>query len=148
MDAGKQYLNLVTEFYPETLSRVMNYYRVQKKKDSVPHLLVKIYMFQLLRSLMYLHGSHQVAHRDIKPHNLLIDPDTQRLCLCDMGSAKRITQKERSVAYISTRYYRAPELLLSSDHYGVEVDIWAAGCVMAEMLRAGRVLFEGKSNAD
>jgi serine/threonine protein kinase len=99
---------------------------------------------------MYLHGSHQVAHRDIKPQNLLIDPITQRLCLCDMGSAKRIAnpQKERSVAYISTRYYRAPELLLCSDHYGVEVDIWAAGCVMAEMLRAGRVLFEGKSNAD
>ena len=112
--------------------------------------MVKMYMFQLLRSLLYLHGSHQVAHRDIKPQNLLIDPEFQKLCLCDFGSAKKIANplKERSIAYISTRFYRAPELLLCSDRYGVEVDIWAAGCVMAEMLRGGRVLFEGKSNAD
>jgi len=67
-----------------------------------------------------------------------------------MGSAKKIANpaKERRVAYISTRYYRAPELLLCSDHYGIEVDLWAAGCVMAEMLRCGKVLFEGKSNPD
>jgi len=66
----------VTDYYPETLTRVMNYYRVHKKKETVPHLLVKIYMFQLLRSLLYLHGTHKVAHRDIKPQNLLIDPIT------------------------------------------------------------------------
>jgi len=72
------------------------------------------------------------------------------LCLCDFGSAKRIENplKERSVSYISTRYYRAPELLMCSENYGKEVDIWAAGCVLAEMLRGGKVLFEGKSNAD
>lgn len=72
------------------------------------------------------------------------------MCLCDFGSAKKISNpgKDKSVSYISTRFYRAPELLLSSEFYGVEVDIWAAGCVMAEMLRGGRVLFDGKSNAD
>ena len=70
--------------------------------------------------------------------------------LCDFGSAKKIENalKERSISYISTRYYRAPELILCSEHYGVEIDLWAAGCVMAEMLRGGRILFEGKSNAD
>jgi serine/threonine protein kinase len=71
------------------------------------------------------------------------------LSLCDFGSAKKIlNHKEKSVSYISTRYYRAPELLLCSENYGVEVNLWAAGCVMGEMLRGGRVLFEGKSNAD
>ena len=91
-----------------------------------------------------------IAHRDLKPQNLLIDPSVNKLCLCDFGSAKRINNplKERSVSYISTRYYRAPELLLLSENYGIEVDIWAAGCVLAEMLRGGKVLFDGKSNAD
>lgn len=79
----------------------------------------------------------------------MIDPNGQRLALCDFGSAKTLANpKERSVSYISTRYYRAPELLLMSESYGFEVDLWAAGCVMAEMLRAGKVLFDGKSNAD
>lgn len=97
-----------------------------------------------------MHCGHSVAHRDIKPQNLLIDPDTQKVALCDMGSAKRLLNqaKEKSVSYISTRYYRAPELLLCSENYGIEVDLWAAGCVIAEMLRCGRVLFDGKSNAD
>jgi serine/threonine protein kinase len=91
-----------------------------------------------------------VAHRDIKPQNLLIDPLLQKLALCDFGSAKKISNpaKERSVAYISTRYYRAPELLMCCEHYGQEVDLWAAGCVLGEMMRSGRILFEGKSNAD
>jgi len=91
-----------------------------------------------------------IAHRDLKPQNLLVDPDSQKLCLCDFGSAKRIENplKEKSVSYISTRYYRAPELLMLCENYGVEVDLWAAGCVLSEMLRGGRVMFEGKSNAD
>ena len=70
--------------------------------------------------------------------------------MCDFGSAKRIENslKEKSVSYIATRYYRAPELLMLSENYGTEVDLWAAGCVLCEMLRGGRVMFEGKSNAD
>ena len=57
----------MTDYYPETLSTVMNYFREEKKKAAIPILLTKIYMFQLLRSLAYLHGGHSVAHRDIKP---------------------------------------------------------------------------------
>lgn len=102
-----------------------------------------------MRALAYLHLMN-IAHRDLKPQNLLVDPAVNKLCLCDFGSAKRISNplKEKSVSYISTRYYRAPELLLLSENYGIEVDIWAAGCVLAEMLRGGKVLFDGKSNAD
>lgn len=71
------------------------------------------------------------------------------LKLCDFGSAKVIkSKKESSVAYICTRYYRAPELLLGSEHYGMEIDLWSAGCVIAEMLRCGKNMFEGKNNSD
>lgn len=74
------------------------------------------------------------------------------MVICDFGSAKVLggggKKKEVSVAYISTRYYRAPELLLSYQKYGVEIDLWAAGCVLGEMLRGGKVLFEGDSNPD
>jgi serine/threonine protein kinase len=79
----------------------------------------------------------------------LIEPETQSLKLCDFGSAKLITKPhEVSVPYISTRFYRAPELLLNNENYGLEVDLWAIGCVMAEALRNGHPLFEGTSNAD
>jgi serine/threonine protein kinase len=65
------------------------------------------------------------------------------VCLCDFGSAKSIDKKthEKSVSYISTRYYRAPELLLGYEYYGTEVDLWAVGCVIAELIRGGKVLF-------
>jgi len=90
-----------------------------------------------------------IAHRDIKPDNILINPETackpdQKLKLCDFGSAKilphhnypNVKDKEQqrgSVTYISTRYYRAPELLYGNPYYGIEIDMWAAGCVLAEM---------------
>jgi glycogen synthase kinase 3 beta len=141
----------VSDYYPETLSTVLNFFRVSQKKAQLPPLLSKLYMFQLLRALAYLHSPmSMIAHRDLKPQNLLIDPDNHRLCLCDFGSAKRIENplKEKSVSYIATRYYRAPELIMLCENYGVEVDLWAAGCVLCEMLRGGRVMFDGKSNAD
>lgn len=72
----------------------------------------------------------------------MIDPTTHILRLCDFGSAKRLHKiNETSVSYISTRYYRAPELLLGYEYYGVEIDIWAAGCVIAEMFKVGKTMF-------
>lgn len=72
----------------------------------------------------------------------MIDPATNMLKLCDFGSAKRLNKlNETSVSYISTRYYRAPELLLGYECYGVEIDIWAAGCVIAEMFKVGKIMF-------
>ncbi len=70
------------------------------------------------------------------------------LKLCDFGSAKVLNSSETSVSYICTRHYRAPELLLGCTVYGTEIDIWSAGCVLAEMLRGGKLLFEGKTNTD
>lgn len=82
-----------------------------------------------------------ISHRDIKPDNILIDSQSSTLKICDFGSAKalpnhngeRLMNTRGSVTYISTRYYRGPELLYGNPFYGVEIDLWAAGCVLAEM---------------
>jgi serine/threonine protein kinase len=76
-----------------------------------------------------------------------VNADTGELKICDFGSAKMLRSGEESVAYIASRYYRAPELLLGSTHYTNAIDIWAAGCVIAEMMSGGP-LFEGRSTSD
>ena len=83
-------------------------------------------------------------HRDIKPQNLLVDPTCHILKICDFGSAKKISEESKqSVSYICSRYYRAPELIIGAREYGTAIDIWSAGCVIAELLK-GEALFMGE----
>lgn len=84
-----------------------------------------------------------IAHRDIKPVNILVDHQTGLLKIGDFGLAKIITKNQRSTAYMVTRFYRPPELLLKSTFYTWRVDLWSAGCVVGEMLRK-EVLFPGR----
>jgi glycogen synthase kinase 3 beta len=63
--------------------------------------------------------------------------------LCDFGSAKRILPGDKSVSYIASRFYRGPELILGCEYYRSSIDIWAAGCCLAEILTAGLPLFQG-----
>ena len=123
---------------------------------------VKLYMYQCLRSLAYIH-SMGICHRDIKPQNLLLDPARGILKLCDFGSAKILVKGEPNVSYICSRYYRAPELIFGATDYTtfigilslsrlcfglvLIVDIWSTGCVMAELL-TGSPLFPGESGID
>jgi len=141
---GDVYLNLVMEFFKENAYRIMKYYI--KDKQNVPLLVVKLYTWQLLRALAQLHF-HTICHRDIKPQNLLIDPKTHILKLCDFGSAKRLIPSEPNVSYICSRYYRAPELIFNARDYTTAVDIWSVGCVTAELL-TGRPLFPGETGTD
>uniref|UniRef100_A0A8C9L8V9 Glycogen synthase kinase-3 beta n=1 Tax=Pavo cristatus TaxID=9049 RepID=A0A8C9L8V9_PAVCR len=76
------YLNLVLDYVPETVYRVARHY--SRAKQTLPMIYVKLYMYQLFRSLAYIH-SFGICHRDIKPQNLLLDPDTAVLKLCDFG---------------------------------------------------------------
>ncbi|KAJ1649770.1 glycogen synthase kinase 3 [Dispira simplex] len=138
------YLNLVLEFVPETVYRVTRQYA--KLKQSVPIFHVKLYMYQLFRSLAYIH-SIGICHRDIKPQNLLLNPTTGILKLCDFGSAKVLVAGEPNVSYICSRYYRAPELIFGATNYTTSIDIWSAGCVMAELI-LGQPLFPGESGID
>jgi serine/threonine protein kinase len=137
------FLNVVMEFVPDTLHRCCrNYVRA---RQYTPMILVKVFLFQLLRSIGYLHlPSVNVCHRDIKPHNVLVNVETGQLKICDFGSAKQLTNKP-NVAYICSRYYRAPELIFGNQYYSTAVDVWSVGCIFAEML-IGEPIFRGENS--
>lgn len=103
---------------PETVYRASRHYA--KLKQPMPMLQIKLYMYQLLRSLMYIH-SVGICHRDIKPQNLLLNPATGVLKLCDFGSAKILVAGEPNVSYICSRYYRAPELIFGATNYTTNI---------------------------
>lgn len=148
---GEQYLYIVMDYLPLDIQRLQHMY-VRQKQQRMPLILVKVAMFQLARALTFLH-LRSICHRDVKPGNLIINPETGVVRLCDFGSAKVMQPpcmngpREKNVSYICSRYYRAPELLLGSLYYHFHVDMWAAGCVLAELL-CGQVLFKGSNTVD
>ncbi|KAA6382562.1 MAG: putative Glycogen synthase kinase-3 [Streblomastix strix] len=143
-EPDKQFMNVVMEYLPQTLYHVIHHFTKQKK--ALPPFYVQIFAYQLCRSLAYIHGKG-LCHRDIKPQNLLVDTKNGALKLCDFGSAKFLSSTDPSIAYICSRYYRAPELIFGAQYYGTAVDIWSTGCVLAEML-IGRPFFPGESSTD
>ncbi|XP_076843997.1 mitogen-activated protein kinase 7 [Brachyhypopomus gauderio] len=107
----------------------------------------RYFLYQLLRGLKYIHSAN-VIHRDLKPSNLLVNENCE-LKIGDFGMARGLsaarTDDSRSfmTEYVATRWYRAPELMLSLHHYSLAIDIWSVGCIFAEML-GRKQLFPGK----
>jgi len=141
------YLNMILEYVPDSLFKATQSY-VDKSTDkiNVPISVVKLYTFQLLRSLAYIH-TRNICHRDIKPQNVLVNAVNGECKLCDFGSAKQLVKGEENIAYICSRYYRAPELVFGATTYTTAIDVWSVGCVMAEMI-IGRPLFAGETGVD
>lgn len=102
---------------------------------------IQFFIYQLLRGLKYLHTGG-VAHRDLKPSNLLLNGNCE-LRICDFGLARAEVNQELMAEYVVTRWYRAPELLLSCSDYGPPIDMWSVGCILAELL-GRKPLFPGK----
>ncbi|KAH9385277.1 uncharacterized protein NEMAJ01_0173 [Nematocida major] len=130
------FLNIIMEYVKSDL-----FFHIVKKTH-FPRSSFIDYAVMLLEGLEYLH-SLGIAHRDIKPSNVLIDVDAKILKLCDLGSAKKIAGAENNVLYICSRYYRAPEIHEGAP-YGLGIDIWAAGCVLFEMI-THTTLFPGQT---
>ena len=140
----KQYLNIVMDYYPINLSEYI--YKEKKIKDQTFWLKFKVLTFYMLKALLYLQ-IHKIAHRDLKPHNILLNMNKLSLVICDFGSAKIINPSENNLAYICSRSYRAPQLILGHTKYSTPVDMWSIGCILMEMI-IGETLFKAKNNID
>lgn len=113
-------------------------------KKFLPEARIRNVMYQILQGLAYMH-KHGFFHRDMKPENLLVNGDVVKLA--DFGLAREIRSRPPYTDYVSTRWYRAPEVLLRSARYNAPIDIWACGAIMAE-LYTFRPLFPGASEPD
>jgi len=140
----EEYLNLIMEYMPQTLNRELRLYSKQKKQ--MPLLLIKLYSYQIIRGLAYMHALG-ICHRDIKPDNILTDTETHELKICDFGSAKKLVKGQPNVSYISSRAYRAPELIFGATEYTPSIDLWSGGCVIAEMVLQ-QPIFSGESSLE
>merc|ERR1719357_394841 len=138
------YLHIVMEYIPETIYQTIR--RHARASQCVPYRHIKLYAYQICRAVAYVH-SLGICHRDIKPQNLLLNPQTHTVKLCDFGSAKILQKGLSNVAYICSRYYRAPELIFESAYYTCAIDVWSLGCVIGELF-LGTPLFQGGSGVD
>ena len=140
MQPDEVYLNLVLEFVPETIYRIIKHY--SRTKRQVPGLYVKLYMYQVARSLAYIHEMG-ICHRDIKPENFLLykEDDDSHIKLIDFGLAKKVNPNEVMNKPNGTPYYIAPEVLKGS--YTTQCDVWSMGVIMFIML-CGKPPFGGK----
>jgi serine/threonine protein kinase len=123
---------------------------------------IKFILYQLLQALAYCHR-HGIMHRNLKPDNILLSPPSSEVPLLKLSdfSLSRITtmphfpytpedpkERERSGREARRLWYRAPEMLFRKKLYSFEVDIWAVGCLMAEITMGGEPLFNGESEIE
>lgn len=123
-----------------------NLYQMMKNRDKlIPESMIRNIIYQVLQGLAFIH-KHGFFHRDMKPENLLCT-GPELVKIADFGLAREIRSRPPYTDYVSTRWYRAPEVLLRSTNYSSPIDIWAVGCIMAELYTL-RPLFPGSSEVD
>nr|AXF94774.1 mitogen-activated protein kinase 12 [Lateolabrax maculatus] len=127
---------LVMPFMGTDLGKLMKLQRLSEEK-------IQYLVYQMLKGLKYIHSAG-IIHRDLKPGNLAVNQDCE-LKILDFGLARQADSE--MTGYVVTRWYRAPEVILSWMHYTQTVDIWSVGCIMAEMLQ-GKPLFKGSDHLD
>lgn len=135
------HLYFVFEYMKENLYQLMK----DRENKMFTENEIRNIMFQVLSGLAFVH-KHGFFHRDMKPENLLcMGPELVKIA--DFGLAREIRSRPPYTDYVSTRWYRAPEVLLRSPVYSSPIDIWAVGCIMAELYTL-RPLFPGNSEVD
>lgn len=118
---------------------------LENSPEGLPIDKLKYLTYQMLRALYFMH-SNDLIHRDVKPENLLVSQNGI-LKVCDFGFTRSTLPNASAVYtdYVSTRWYRSPELLVGDANYNKTVDVWAIGCIYAEMFN-GMPLFPGESD--
>lgn len=120
---------IISDLMETDLHRII--YSKQKLSDD--H--VQFFVYQMIRSLKYMHSAG-VLHRDLKPSNLLLNSNCD-LKVCDFGLARGVIAQADQLAlteYVVTRWYRAPEIMLSCNTYTYAIDVWSVGCILGELL--------------
>lgn len=123
----------------------MNIYElIRGRRHYLAEKKVKLYMYQLLKAMDHMH-KNGIFHRDIKPENILLTDD--KIKIADFGSCRGVKSKQPFTEYISTRWYRAPECLLTDGYYNYKMDMWGIGCVFFEVMSLFP-LFPGTNELD
>lgn len=137
---GDRKVWLLFDYAEHDLWHIIKYHRSNKKAMNIPKNTVKSLLYQILNGMHYLH-SNWVLHRDLKPANILVMGEgRERGCvkIADMGFARLFNSPLKPLAdldpVVVTFWYRAPELLLGARHYTKAIDVWAIGCIFAELL--------------
>jgi len=137
----KDYLYFVFEYMKENLYQLIK----DRKGKKIPEPSIRNIIYQVLQGLALIH-KFGYFHRDMKPENLLcMGPDLVKIA--DFGLVREIRSRPPYTEYVSTRWYRAPEVLMRSRNYSAPVDVWAVGCIMAELYTL-TPLFPGSSELD
>ncbi|KAJ5120200.1 hypothetical protein N7448_010869 [Penicillium atrosanguineum] len=135
---------MVFEYTEHDLLQIIHHH-TQPQRHAIPAKMVRSILFQLLNGLLYLH-TNWVLHRDLKPANILVT-SSGAIRIGDLGLARLFYKPLNSLftgdKVVVTIWYRAPELLLGSRHYTPAVDMWAVGCIFAELLSL-RPIFKGE----
>ena len=136
---------MVFEFAEHDLLQIIHHHTQTQPRQAIPAPTVRSIMFQLLNGCQYLH-SNWVLHRDLKPANIMVT-SSGRVLIGDLGLARLFYKPLHSLftgdKVVVTIWYRAPELLLGSRHYTPAIDMWAVGCIFAELLSL-RPIFKGE----
>ncbi|KAG6000637.1 cyclin-dependent protein kinase [Claviceps maximensis] len=135
---------MVFEYAEHDLLQIIHHH-TQQPRHPIPPNTIKSIMFQLLNGCQYLH-THWVLHRDLKPANIMVTSGGE-VKIGDLGLARRFDKPLHSLfsgdKVVVTIWYRAPELILGSYHYTPAIDLWAVGCIFAELLSL-RPIFKGE----
>ncbi|RZC39058.1 serine/threonine-protein kinase MAK, partial [Asbolus verrucosus] len=133
-------LYFVFEYMQENL-----YQLIKDRRVPLPEATIRNMLYQILQGLAFIHR-HGFFHRDLKPENILCS-GTDLIKIADFGLVREIRSRPPYTDYVSTRWYRAPEVLLHSTTYSSPIDLWAVGCITAEIYTY-RPLFPGTTETD
>ncbi|GMH41179.1 hypothetical protein BSKO_09089 [Bryopsis sp. KO-2023] len=143
-------LDIVRDPQSKTPSLILEYINNTDFKLLYPTLKdhdIRFYIFQILQALDFCH-SQGIMHRDVKPHNVMIDQEKRQLRLIDWGLAEFYHPNKEYNVRVASRYFKGPELLVDLQDYDYSLDIWSLGCTFAGMIFRKEPFFYGHDNYD